>query len=106
MTRLEVAIRRGDMWRVLGTIGDGDREGSMSSITPAGRQIYVFGWRDGLPGVWRSESGIDVETGDIRVVSSFGWEEISDLEEPLELDVETARAGTVRARFQLIEVPA
>jgi hypothetical protein len=48
-------------WRRLGEpLGQGDAPLAWSLKPPWGRQVYVVGWLDEVPGFWRSRSGVDV----------------------------------------------
>lgn len=78
MTAVVVQVRRGGEWADAGAVPE-SQAGSLSSDDPAGRQLFIFGWLDGVPGVWRSESGADLERGSIRLVLSDGVTRLADL---------------------------
>lgn len=51
--------------------------GSLSSCGGAGpRELYIFGWLNGVAGVWRSLGGVDVEVGPLRAVMATGGLEL------------------------------
>jgi hypothetical protein len=81
-------VKYGDSWRLIGSQTETDPPGSISSTSPSGeREVYMFGWWDGAPGVWRSSGGADVETSEIRFLMVEGeLEQLSDLTEPWERD--------------------
>jgi hypothetical protein len=90
-------------WRRLGSVSDAEPPGSISSDGPP-RQVYLFGWLDGSPGVWRSVAGIDVETPAIREVSTLGLERLADLSDgdAVELIIRRRdRTTTLLVRFRL-----
>lgn len=68
--KLTVMGHIGHQWRTLGVLTPESRPGSMSSIDPDGRQVYLFGWINGEAGVWRSDVGVDVEDHDLRLIST------------------------------------
>lgn len=60
----------------------------------------MFGWLEGVPGVWESSAGADVETEAVRAIASLGFEQLSDLAEPYEATI--VRRGTpMQVRFTL-----
>ncbi len=83
---LEVAGPDGG-WTRIGTVGPGDPAGTFTSEGPDGRDLYVFGWRDGAPGLWRSTAGADVATGAARAYVTAGLALVSDLAVPCEVTV-------------------
>lgn len=89
-------------WKVIGEISEPEPCGSMSSHEPEGRQVYMFGWRDDKPGVWRSVRGFDVENPAFREVNAIDLEQLSDLAEPFELDVHHERLGVLRLRLRVV----
>lgn len=93
----------GENWISVGPpVGDGDILGSFSDLT-SGRDVYLFGIRDGLPGVWRSMGGSDEEFGELRKTSTFGTELVSDLIEPHEMVIVHPTQGMIRLRFTRID---
>jgi hypothetical protein len=74
-----------DRWREIGQLEEGS--GSLSSQEADGRQVYVFGFQDGKPGVWKSESGVDIEVGADRLLVTSGLIPLSDLQEPYVLEL-------------------
>lgn len=102
--RVLVEIRVGQEWKTLGAHGESDEPGTLSSAEPGGRQVFMFGVFDGETGVWRSKSGYDVEVGHYRRVTALdGFEKLSDLDEPHEMDIINAKFGQVRVRFRRVE---
>jgi hypothetical protein len=91
------------MWhRVDPPLGENDPTGSMSSEPPEGdREVFLFGFYDGKPGVWRSEGGIDIEISKLRALMSLGLERLSDLAVPWEVDIWRPSVGMLRIRFVL-----
>lgn len=82
---IEVRTRSGHFARVA-TLSESDHPGSISSDEASGRQVYLFGFVDGRPGVWRSELGIDRATPTTRVIESTNFVFLADLERgPYEL---------------------
>jgi hypothetical protein len=91
-------------WRWLGAISPSDQPGSITDHAYGKRQVVVFGWRDGRPGVWLSLAGLDVETGPDRVVHSAGWETLADLNDgPHERLIVTAMGIRSRMRWSLTD---
>lgn len=79
-----------------------DPTGSMSSEPPEGdRDLFMFGFYEGAPGVWRSKAGVDIETSDVRAMVSTGLERLSDLSEPFEVNIWRPSVGMLRIRFVL-----
>lgn len=75
-------------WMPLATLRESDPPGSISSDDPDGREVIVFGFHDGEPGVWRSRAGFDVADAVARTVFAVeGLEQISDLAEPYECQI-------------------
>jgi hypothetical protein len=88
-------------WREGAAIRPGDALGSISRIEATGRQVYLFGFQDGVAGVWRSTGGIDRGDGTpVREVRSIGLDLVSDLAQPLEL---AASHGRPAIRFRLVD---
>jgi hypothetical protein len=87
-------------WEPVGVVAEGEAPGSISSRSGAAREVYVFGWLDGSPGVWRSTGGVDVANDFMRAIASEGFARLSELTEPYELTVIT-RSGRSDVRFRL-----
>lgn len=84
-------------WRRVGGVSEPEPLGSISWSEAAGRQVYLFGFRDGRPGVWRSADGVDVANTAVREVITTGLVPVSDLAEPHELPSDGGR----QVRFRL-----
>lgn len=95
-------------WLVVGPpVGPTDPPGSLVSVTPAGREVYLFGWLDpdGRAGLWRSRAGVDLEDPQVRMVASVGGlvqeADLELLDEPVELKIwRGGVALTVRFRVE------
>jgi hypothetical protein len=99
--RVEVMqVTQGEEWRELESVGQ-DLMGSFTDTTH-GRDVLLFGWRDGQVGVWRSEGGYDQELAGLRGVTSLGLELLSDLREPYERTVAPEGGGLARVRWTLV----
>jgi hypothetical protein len=57
MSEVVLEVLGVDGWVMVGGVGEAEPPGSISSESGFDRQVYVFGWIDGAPGVWRSEFG-------------------------------------------------
>jgi hypothetical protein len=79
---LEVLV--GGRWRRVGGIGPAQHPGSVSSDDPGDRQVFVFGYVFGSPGLWRSVAGWDAADPATRVVVTSGLTRLSDLAVPYE----------------------
>lgn len=97
--RIRVEVNRIGEWRELESVG-ADLMGSISDLTH-GRDVLLFGWHDGVPGVWRSTGGYDRELAGLRGVNSLGLELLSDLSEPYEMTVSPQGGGLARVRWTL-----
>jgi hypothetical protein len=75
-------LRSTGAWHRVGSVGEAEPPGSFSAEVGGRREVYVFGWlADGSgPGVWRSTSGVDLESPAFRAVLSAGLELIADLD--------------------------
>ncbi len=101
MVAMEVQ-RTDGQWVKVGEASD--PAGSISSEESAGRQVYMFGLRNGQPGVWRSVAGFDVEDPSVRRITTTGLEQLSDLTEPYEMVIGRGRADRrVSVRFRVEE---
>jgi hypothetical protein len=96
------ATQDGQEWQEAQPVGEGDMLGSLTDLTN-GRDIYLFGWREGRPGVWRAVGGVDTEVGQLRKLETVGLEEISDLHEPYECPVVSPGMGLVRVRWSVVK---
>ena len=99
--RVEVARSRAQPWTQVGMVGQADMLGSMTDTTN-GRDVLLFGWQTGVPGVWRSSAGIDQTVGSLRKLETTGVELLSDLSEPYERQVIPEDSGVVWVRWSLI----
>lgn len=91
-------------WKRIAALAEMEPCGSVTSHDPDGRQVFLFGWLDSMPGVWRSVGGLDVSNDAVREVRpALGLERLADLTTgPFERSL-VAGAGTVRARWRLDE---
>jgi hypothetical protein len=94
-------------WQQMGALEEMETCGSITSLDPDGRQVILFGWINGEPGVWQSMGGIDLANDAIREIHSLGLVPLADLNAgPYEREVRT-KAGPARARWRLVrEEPA
>jgi hypothetical protein len=95
-------MENGRGWGAIGPpLRPSDPPASISSDAPLGREVYVFGFHEGTPGVWRSVAGLDAEVGATRVITSTALELLADLRVgPHELPVHRP-SGEVTVRFSL-----
>lgn len=89
-------------WVYAGSVSEVEPAGSLSSYEPAGRQVYLFGWLDGRPGVWRAHGGIDAENQTVREIVTSQFDQLSDLARPLEMTIWHRTAGPILGRFTLV----
>lgn len=104
MREVFVAMLKADgQWMELPSMRETDfPPGLMSSYDLGGRQVILFGFLDGKPGVWRSRFGVDVEIGPGRLITSAGLDRLADLTEgPFERDIITATHRTIHLRWRL-----
>ena len=95
--------RDGEHWDAVGpALGPDDMLGSFSDLT-SGRDVYMFGFRDGIPGLWRSMGGTDEEFGELRKTSTLGLEPISTLMTPHEMVIVHPTQGMLRIRLSRVE---
>jgi hypothetical protein len=103
---LEVQHEPGGEWRPVGTVDVTTLPGSLVSGAYGGspRQVYMFGFVDGRPGVWRSRGGADAAvTPAVQAVAAVAWQGLSDLAVPYELETYSESLRTVlRCRFTLV----
>jgi len=93
----------GESWESVGPpIGPDDMLGSFSDET-SGRDLYLFGFRDGTPGLWRSQGGYDETFGELRKTSTYGTELVSMLMQPHEMVIVHPTAGMIRIRLSRVE---
>jgi hypothetical protein len=95
------ATQDGNEWQEAPSVGPGDMLGSLTDLTN-GRDILLFGWRDGAPGLWRAVGGTAQEFGELRKLETLGLELISDLHEPYECPV-VSPTGMLRVRWSVVE---
>jgi hypothetical protein len=100
--KIRVEVTQGQGWRDLVAVEDTGLMGSMTDTT-SGRDVILFGWHQGEPGVWRSSGGFDYEVAELRGVDSLGLEHLSDLSEPYERPVIPEHSGLVRVRWSLVQ---
>jgi hypothetical protein len=87
IVRMEAVLPDGRA-RTVGELSIDEPCGSISSTTPDGHRVFLFGWwRDDEPGVWESVAGLTVETSAVREIVTAGLKRLSDLTEPFELTV-------------------
>jgi hypothetical protein len=93
------------IWRKLSSLSPDEPRGSFQSETETGRQLYIFGWDDNIPGVWRSSSGYDIANAVVRqVFTAEELEFVADLRTgPYEMVIETTK-GPRSARFEISDV--
>jgi hypothetical protein len=92
----------GFTWTPTGEVGPDDMLGSFSDLF-SGRDVYLFGWREGIPGLWRAVGGVDQEVGELRKIETTGLEPVSDLIEPHEMSIVHPTAGAIRIRLSRVE---
>jgi hypothetical protein len=97
-------------WQEVSSVNAVEPTGSISSDPTTGRrQVFVFGWLDGAPGVWRSRAGFDVANPAVRVIHTAGLDLLTDFSRSdfYELDVWRAgRSGRIGFRLsQEAETP-
>lgn len=96
--------RTPDGWAVVGRLANRPSTplGSISSEPPnAPRQVFLFGWQHGIPGVWRSLGGIDTADSNKRRVETVGTELLGDLRRCSYLSEVHSRSGPVPVRWRL-----
>jgi hypothetical protein len=94
--------RDGKEWMKTGEVGPDDILGSFSDVT-SGRDVYLFGFRDGVPGLWRAVGGSAEEFGELRKVSTYDLELVSPLFQPHEMVVVHPTQGMLRIRLSRVE---
>jgi hypothetical protein len=99
-TEVVMEVRGRDDWVRVGSVSDVDPLGSISDERPSGRQVVMFGWHEGRPGVWLSTGGVDLANVAVREVHTLGLERLSDLSEPLVMD-RHYRGRRVKVRFRV-----
>lgn len=96
-------VQRGDgTWGPVGSVGEVEPPGSLSSDEAGGRRVILFGWYDDTPGVWESVAGADVETSAVRGIATLGLNRLSDLHEPYYIEI-YRRGLRMPVRFTLQE---
>jgi hypothetical protein len=94
--------QEGDLWEAIGVIGPDDILGSVSDMT-SGRDIYLFGFRDGQPGLWRAVGGSAEEFGELRKIETYDLELTSPLLQTHEMVIVHPTQGMIRIRFSRVE---
>jgi hypothetical protein len=92
----------GQIWESTGSVGADDMLGSFSDLT-SGRDVYLFGWRDGVPGLWRAMGGADEQVGEFLKIETLGLEPVSDLIDPHEMVIVHPNVGMIRIRLSRVE---
>lgn len=92
----------GDLWEAVGVVGRDDIMGSFTDMT-SGRDVYLFGFRDGQAGLWRAVGGSAEEFGDLRKVSTYDLELVSPLMQTHDMVVVHPSQGMVRIRLSRVE---
>jgi hypothetical protein len=91
-------------WQEVSSVSANEPTGSISSDDPTTgrRQVFVFGWLDGAPGVWRSRAGFDVANDAIREIHTTGLDLLTDFARSdfYELDL-WRHVGPVRVGFMV-----
>lgn len=89
-------------WRESGRLTENDPLGTVSSDEEP-RQLYLFGWDNGVARVWRSVAGIDIADAAMRlVVPTHGLERLADLSSVGSYTLDLRRAsGIIRTRFRI-----
>ncbi|MBI2579712.1 MAG: hypothetical protein HYW27_02315 [Candidatus Aenigmarchaeota archaeon] len=87
-------------WTKIGSIGPADLPGSLSDNRPdGGRDVYVFKCLGPLSVIYRSDAGMDIETGSLREIAASGSEVVKELRsgsEPYEMRVKTDKSPEPR----------
>lgn len=108
-TEVVLELKDGGSWRLLGSVASFEPPGVVSDKTTEGRQVYVFGWRDGEgPAVWRSAAGGDVANAAVWLLHSERLDLVGDLAKaPYEMTWHPAGPGrgAARIRWRAVEVP-
>lgn len=100
--KIRVEAKQNEDWIELEPVGPRDMLGSVTDETN-GRDLLLFGWQDGVPGLWRAVGGTDQEFGQLRRIETLGLELISDLAEPYEVPVVHPEMGLMRVRWTLVK---
>jgi hypothetical protein len=80
-------------WQEVSSVSANAPTGSISSDEPPRRQVFVFGWIDGTPGVWRSRIGFDVADAAVRVIHTTGLDLLTDFARSDFYELDVWRAG-------------
>lgn len=99
--KIKIEVTQGQGWSQVGEITQGEVMGSMTDCTH-GRDVLLFGFQNGMPGVWKSPFGFDYQLGELRGVTAIGLEELSDLIEPYERPIIFEGGGLCRVRWSVV----
>lgn len=106
MREVVFEIKHDDTWLKLASMASTEPPGSLTSVEPDGRQVFLTGWLDGIPGLWRSQHGVDFEVagGLGRIITSEGFDLVKDVREgPVEFIVNNDSVGIKEFRLRLEE---
>lgn len=106
MREVVFEIKHDGNWLKLASMASTEPPGSLTSEEPDGRQVFLTGWLDGIPGLWRSQGGADWEVlmGLGRIVSSDGFDLVKDVSDgPAEFIIHNASVGIREFRLRLEE---
>ena len=94
-------------WTKIGGIGPADLPGSLSHNRPdGGRDIYVFMCLGSSSVIYRSEAGMDIETGSLREIAASGYEVVRKIRsgsEPYEMRIKSDKSPEPR-RIRFVHV--
>lgn len=102
MAEVVVELLAAEGWRRVGGACDVEPPGSISTENVGQRHVWLFGFVDGEPGLWRSEFGVDLETPAWRLIETTNLVCISGLSEPYEMEHGPVE-HRVKIRFRLVE---
>jgi hypothetical protein len=100
--KIVIDATQGTDWVDVDPVGESDMLGSLTDVTN-GVDVLLFGWRDGVPGIWRVVGGGVKEFGQLREITTSALELVSDLSEPYECPVVHPHMGLMRVRWMLVE---
>ncbi len=87
MREVVLEVKTTEGWEVVGGVSEVEPPGSFTSRSGDAREVYMFGFYEGGPGVWLSVGGWDTNNDAVREVHSLGWDRVSDLAEPFRMPV-------------------